>query len=325
VLAVRSGGGPVLDIQTVSAALTSTGLIDPAASEVLGLGPTAWPDVLSVELSPAGQQAVKLTVTVTPKPDLKLPPEAARKLIDNLTARVARSLKADGTERKEPLERYRKLEARQADLQKEQSSLRLDMEKVAVAMRSAPDRSGPDPLTAAREELADKTARAKALQAAFAEVQAARQPHVEAARALLAAREAVVSKLEAAASRGQATDLELARARAEAAEAKAQVTELSLSPVAEPRSRWFDTIAQMRMDIASLERRVEQGKAVAATAQPSRAELVAEQDRLNRLLAQKQMDLQQVAQQLEMARREAFPYNGQPEARLVVLGANEGN
>ena len=196
------------------------------------------------------------------------------------------------------------------------------MDKVSESLRTAVDRTGPDPVTVWKEDLQDKKVRVQALEAAFAEAKQARQPQLDAAKELLAARKSLVTKLEAAAVKGQGADVDLARARAEAAEAQTQVAELSLNPAMETKSRWFDMLVQMRMDIASLERRVASVKeAVGPTTRPSRIELLADQDRLNRKLTQAQNELQLVTNQLEQARREANPFPGQGEARLVVLGA----
>jgi hypothetical protein len=326
VLAVRGGfNGRELDIQAVSAALTSTGVVDPAAKEALGLDAATWPDVVNIELTPAGAQAVKLTVTVSPKGDAKLPPSPARKLMDAVVARVIKAFQTDVPARKAADERRQKLEARQAELQRELSAARAEVERVAVTARNAVDRTGPDPVSVWREDLQDKQVRLKALDATFAEVLKARQPQLDAAKGLLAAREALRGKLEAAAAKGQAADVDLAKAHEAVAEAKAQVAELSLNPAMDPKGRWFDTLVQMRMEVASLERRVAAAKDTPSpTTRPSRSELLAEQERLGRELAQKQSDLQLVANQLEQTRREAYPYQGQPEAKLVVLGAGDG-
>ncbi|HEX8322556.1 MAG TPA: hypothetical protein VF595_01465 [Tepidisphaeraceae bacterium] len=120
-------GNRQFDSQTLNALLTSTTLVDPAAMSALRLEPDAWPKVAQVELTPAGNQAVRLGVTILP--GANLPPSAAQMFLDALAASAKTAVeKIGGPQDKTLAERLAKLEAQVAEAQK-----KLDAATAALA------------------------------------------------------------------------------------------------------------------------------------------------------------------------------------------------
>ena len=72
-----AGTSGLADLTALTTAMTTTGLIDPAAKAALGLGPREWPKVVRIEVAPAGTQAVKLSVIVNLAPNSLKQPEPA--------------------------------------------------------------------------------------------------------------------------------------------------------------------------------------------------------------------------------------------------------
>ena len=107
----------VADLTALTTAITTTGLIDPAAKAAIGLGPREWQKVVRVEIAPAGTQAVKLSVCVDRGPnELKQPDPAGsllRELIGRAKAVVGQSIEPRRQEIKTKLE---ELEKRRLDL-----------------------------------------------------------------------------------------------------------------------------------------------------------------------------------------------------------------
>src|SRR5262245_35686313 len=76
------------DLPALTTAMTTTGLIDPAAKAALGLGPREWPKVVRIEITPAGAQAMKLSVSVGPGYDQLKQSEPAGALLRELVTRA---------------------------------------------------------------------------------------------------------------------------------------------------------------------------------------------------------------------------------------------
>jgi hypothetical protein len=79
--------GPVPQTaQTLTALFTSTALVDPAVQAALSLTPEQAASVAQIDVQAAGESAVKLTVLV--RPAATTPPDAAAKLLAELTRRA---------------------------------------------------------------------------------------------------------------------------------------------------------------------------------------------------------------------------------------------
>src|SRR3954447_18332234 len=76
------------DLPALTNAMTTTGLIDPAAKAALGLGPRDWPKVARIEVSPAGAPAVKLSLCLDPGPNERKQADPAGLLLRELIGRA---------------------------------------------------------------------------------------------------------------------------------------------------------------------------------------------------------------------------------------------
>lgn len=113
--------------QTLIAALTSTALIDPAMESVLKLSPTDWPSVAQVEVQPAGEAAVKLTISLKPSDRHQPAAGAARLLLNEITGRAVRSFNGEAPqdETEDTLARLRK---QRTELDNKLSALRAELD-----------------------------------------------------------------------------------------------------------------------------------------------------------------------------------------------------
>ena len=124
-----SSGGPreLADLAAVTTAMTTTGLIDPAAKAALGLGPREWPNVVRIEIAAAGAQAVKLSVNVNPGPNALKQAEPARALLREVVNRG----KAVASQLAEP--RRQEIKTRLDELEKRRAELRGVARNIAEA------------------------------------------------------------------------------------------------------------------------------------------------------------------------------------------------
>ena len=345
----RSGARPTIDTQTLNAMLTSTTLVDPAAKKALGLGPEAWPRVAQIELLPAGNVAVKLSVIVTPVKDVKLPENAAQALLGELTTRAKaavdqaalRQEQAAG-ERRAAIEN--ELAAAQQKLDKIQAQLRDARAMAGVATGGGG--GGGDPfgrgvmqeMQQAEVNIAAQRARLKVIEEEIGKLAAngaggggkpqetPAQSDVKAAwDALIAARQKAVE-----AARSNAGNLEghvaLANAEAELAETKLRAAQASVA--ARPAGfdspdRWQGERITLRASIAEQEARlgalserlaVIQKKSGASATQPVTAYDI---DRLQRDENRARQEVDELSNQLDQMRRERRGAGSAP--KLLIL------
>jgi hypothetical protein len=255
-----SSGGPreLADLAAVTTAMTTTGLIDPAAKAALGLDPREWPKVVRIEITPAGAQAVKLAVSVNPGPNSLKQAEPSAALLRELVNRgkaVASQLAEP--RRQETKTRLDELEKRRAELKGSLESLR---KRASAAEMSGVRGFAVDPIAEQRRqlefELATKRPRLQAIKEFLPGVTAQADEIGKALRGLVAAREALVVGLEKAVGQGKGDPVELLRVRADLAEARVRLAEWGSAPSSSPSPNVRDELVKLEVDVAALEARL---------------------------------------------------------------------
>ena len=252
-----SSGGPreLADLAALTTAMTTTGLIDPAAKAALGLGPREWPKVVRIEIAPAGAQAVKLSVSVNPGPNSLKQAEPAGALLRELVNRgkaVAGQLAEP--RRQEIKTRLDELEKRRAELRGSLESLR---KRASTAEMNGVRGFAADPIAEQRRqvefELATKRPRLQAIREILPRVTAQADEIGDALRGLVAAREALVVGLEKAVGQGKGDPVEVLRVRADLAEARVRLAEWGTSPSSSPSPKFRDELVKLEVDVTALE------------------------------------------------------------------------
>ncbi len=130
----RYGGGNQLAAPII-AALTSTELVDPAVESITQLKPRTWQNAIRIEVTPAGDTAVMLTVTA----GHDLPEQTAGKLLHELANRTMRSFNVDPVAEDIAQERE-KLVAKRGQLDSRLRDLRRELEASYAANSSSDER-----------------------------------------------------------------------------------------------------------------------------------------------------------------------------------------
>lgn len=312
--------GGMADLSALTTAMTTTGLIDPAAKLALGLGPREWPKVVRIEIAQAGPQAVKLSVAVDSAPnDLKQAEPATalmHQLVDRAKAVVSQSFEPRHEEAKV---RLAEIEKRRADLRKSIEALRKRVrEGEALTFRSG---NGPGSQIAQKRrqletELAAKKPTLKAIEEILPEVTSQTEELSKALKSLVAAKEALVAGLEKAIEQKKAEPLELLRARAELAEARVRAAEGGRNAFPWTSRSFPDEKLSLKIEISSLESQL---KALpdpgADPAGPSNEEI----QQLRSDLGREENELAMLEQQYQQARRE-FEAMASPPTLVLLDG-----
>ena len=201
-----SGANGLADLTALTTAMTTTGLIDPAAKTALGLGPREWPKAVRIEVASAGSQAVKLSVSVNPTPNSLKQTEPAGALLRELVnrAKAVVSQSADGR-REEIKIRLDEIEKRRADHRVSIESLRKQLKEAeASGTRAAQAEPIADQRRQLELELAAKRARLEAMKRILPKD----DEMGTALRDVVAAREALVAGLEKAVAQGKGDPVE---------------------------------------------------------------------------------------------------------------------
>lgn len=309
------------DLNALTTAMTTTGLIDPAAKAALGLGAREWPKVLRIEILPAGAQAVKLSVSVDPGPNKLTQPEPAaallRELVDRAKAVVSQSAEP---RRQEVKVRLDEIEERRAELRKSIESLRKRVREAEVNGFRVGNALA-DPVAIQRRqlelELSGKRPRLKAITEILPRIAAEADELKTALRGLVAAREMLVTGLEKAVEAGKAESLELLRARADLAEARVRAAEGGRTTSAPPSRNFRDERLNLEVDIAALEAQLRALPATPAETNPKPAE-DPQQVRSDLMRAENENNM--LESQYQQARRD-YEQLGSPPT-LVVLDGN---
>ena len=296
------------DLPSLTSAMTTTGLIDPAAKESLGLGPREWPKAVRIEVTPAGAQAVKLSVCVDPK-DLKQADPAAtlmRELIKRAKTVVSQSVEPRRQEAKDRLD----------EIERRRSELRASVENLRARTRKAETPPFRDSMGNQRQQLesalAAKRPRLHAIRDNLKRFGAQSDELGNALKGLVTAREALVAGLEKAVEQGKADPLELLRARADLAETRVRAAEGERIPRLTPGLNIREEQLSLQVDIDTLEAQI---KALP----PSRDEAKATDDAqtLRAELFRLESENNQMEPQYQQAKREYDALGTTPT--LVVL------
>ena len=254
-----AAAGGLVDLSALTTAMTTTGLIDPAARSALGLGPREWPKVVRIEVTSAGAQAMKLSVSVNPAPNSLKQAEPAgellRELIKRAKAVVNQSVEA----------RRQEVKASRDELEKRRMERRELIENLRKRLRDAEASGfrgvGVEPVASQRQqiesELAAKRPRLEAIKKMLPRFTAQTDEMGNALRGLVAAREALVAVLENAVAAAKGSPVDLFRARAELAEARVRAAEWSSGTSSfSPSRNVREELAGLEVDIAALEARL---------------------------------------------------------------------
>jgi len=258
VLALDAAGSTrdsLVNKSTVTAMLTSSALIDPAAAEVLKLGPEAWPRVAHIELTSAGEHAVTLTVTVLPDGDRTYPAGTAKTLLQSIARRGMQTINRLGEDQ------LRTCMDTIEELRTEKQALSEQISETEGRLQSAPNaatayaaRRG-HAATASRMQLErqiqEYRAGLKVVRAALAgnqPKQAAPDP------VLLEAVKAWEELVEALSE--QPESIKLLEARTKLAEARVRVGQQKSAGLQGFHQEWRAEVIRLEVEIASLEERL---------------------------------------------------------------------
>jgi predicted nucleic acid-binding Zn-ribbon protein len=317
VLSIRDNSGMRrLEIQTVNATLTSTTFIDPIIAETFNLDAVTWPKLITIDLTPAGNNATKITVTVSSK--AQLPPNSSRRLLAALTSKIVAAY-APETQSRDKLEALRKkLQTQMEAKQSEISEMRRKIDQLN-SMRRTPHTQYEVPLEQLEADLAEKIQRFEILTSTFREVDESRKPLVEAARQLVKARAEYVTALEAEiATNKEVTPSAIAKARVDLAEAQRVLAQESRNSILDTQTAWFGQYIQSRLEIAGLKIRIERAM---ATSRPAVGDPAEEMSRLSREMQTAQMEYDMLRQEHDRTRQQLMTVGNGPE--LVVIGLED--
>jgi hypothetical protein len=301
------GTSTFADLPALTTAMTTTGLIDPAAKAALDLGPRGWSKAIRIEVVPAGMQGVKLTVSVDPSAVKQAEPSRVlmRELIERAKTAVAQSMEP---RRQEIKIRYDEMEKRRAALRTSLESLRKRLrEAEGYANRFASD---PNQRQRVESELIAKRSRLQAIKDILPKDSS--QEIDTALRDLVAAREALVAGLQKAVEQGKGDPLEVLRARAELAESRVRVAEGGRFPTFSPSRIARDERLSLEVDVAALEAQL---KAMPEAIKPPVEDLQSIRAESFRLEAENNT----VEQQYQQLRRE-YDQLGAPPTLVVLDG-----
>jgi hypothetical protein len=290
---VATSGG-LADVQALTTAMTTTGMIDPAAKTALGLGPREWPKSVWIEVTSAGTQAVKLLVKVDPGPNhLKLT-EPAQALLAELVKRAKDVVTRSWEPRREEFSaRLAETEKKRADLRATIQNLRKQVREAELA--EAQGMAGPTQTLAAQRQqaeldLAAKRPRLGAMKIVLSRIAGQADEVGKALRELVAAREALAAGLEKEVAQGKRSPVDLLRTRADLAEARLRAAEWGSGSLSSPGGKLREEITGLEADIAGLEGQLRslppppaEHKQPAVDVQELRTELVRTENEFSRL------------------------------------------
>jgi DNA repair exonuclease SbcCD ATPase subunit len=309
--------GPA-DLQALTTAMTTTGMIDPAAKSALGLDPREWPKVVWIEVTSAGSQAVKLLVRVDPGPNALKQTGPAALLLNELVNRA----KTVVNQSWEP--RRQELRARLDELEKRRAELRANLERLRRRARDAEasEARGRIGLTQSvsgerrrlEAELAAKRPRLRALREVQAKMESRPDEVGKALRDLVSAREALASGLEKGVAEGKRDPVELLRARADLAEARVRVAEWGRKEGSSPGRGLWDDVLSLEVDVTALEAQL---RALPAVPDETAREPGEDAQQLRMDVSRAEVELNTLEHQYQQARNEYEPLATPPS--LVVL------
>jgi hypothetical protein len=305
-----------VQIDTVNATLTSTLFVDPVIASTLHLDADTWPQVVSFEITPAGENATKVQVLV--RPHEGLPPSPARVLLNALTQKLVKIYASDQS-RADVAAQIASDQSRYAVIQKQVSELRAKLTELPNPYQYATAAATDASAARIRQDLEEKTARLDALADAVRESDLARKPLLEAAETTAKAKSDFASLLRQQSKAGDAAAaIEIARAYADADEARQRLLELSLSPLNDPQSPLFSTALQLKMDVAQLE--VSARSLSGASSQPSAAARTAAYQQVSEQLESATAEMEALRQKLNREQMNEASAGG--GTRVVIAGSD---
>jgi hypothetical protein len=258
VLALDAAGAArdaVVNRSTVTAMLTSSELIDPAAMEVLKLGPEAWPRVAHIELASAGEHAVTLTVTILPDGDRTYPAGTAKTLLQAIAKRGIETINRLGEDQ------FRSCMDTIEELRVEKQALGEQIIEVESRLRTAHNvatahaaRHGSVATTSRvqlEQQIQDYRARLKVIRATLAGNQPVRgAPDPVLLEAVKAWEELVEALSE------QPESIKLLEARTKLTEARVRLSQQQAAGLQDSQQKWRAEVIRLEIEIASLEERL---------------------------------------------------------------------
>jgi hypothetical protein len=320
-------GGRGMDIKTVGEIITSTAFADAAVKASLGLEPEQWPAVAQIELAPAGEQAIKLIISVRAAGEMRSPEKPAAALLKEITTRaqseVAR-LAGDPAVRQQLLEQIAALQkrkdeagARVVELQKKLDEM--GFRRVSPGIAS----SGQQQVQQLREQLERNRVRLGALESVLGGLDKGYLEIDAAARELIELHAKKVALVEELVRDGRATPLELVDAQIALAHARSQRLS-SAGARLSPLERFFNEVVTLRVEIAVAEAQLERlGAPVAAATRPgaSPEDPAVLAERLRRELGEAQQQLTTANNEMTVAQRKLDELG--PTLRLVVMDGSD--
>jgi hypothetical protein len=311
------GGFVFADLTTLTTAMTTTGLVDPAAKAALGLGPRDWRKVVRIEVTPVGNQAVKLSVSVNPEaadnPQADPAGRLFRELVNRAKAVIDQSVQGRRAELKT---RVDELEKRRAEAKAKSDALRKRLNEAETVTNTAMMfNSLPNRRRQLEAELETKRARLKAIETVGPKVTADDELG-KALKELVTAREAVVTVLAELVPQARAQPQDLFKARAELAEARVQAAQGGRTPFSGPWRNFRDERPSLEVDVLTLEAQLKAMPEDAARPSPEDAQA------LRNDLFRDEGEVRSLETQLQQARREIEQMEQAPS--LVLLDGQPG-
>ncbi len=328
---IRSG----FDMKVVEAMLLSTEFVNPAIEEATGLEPDAWPGIIQIELTPVGQRASQLRVTVLPGGQIDEPADAAVKVLNTLTSRVTKAFNNLSVNQTEGLEaEYEEQVAMRDELTDKINAIELKLKDMPPLSRDA----GGDPMHERNERAIRIRALNQLVQTQRIKLDAIRKGINEVRddpslapldnaplMALIDARASVVQALEA---KEPVDTVRLAEAKAELAEARYELAKLQRGSLEEQLDRWEARYIDMRIELTQTESELEALKVIDAQAtEPDAQQSESGQDRteLYAVLQSNKQDLRRVTQRVSELERERSQIRSNPKLIIVSEVSETGD
>lgn len=301
---MSGGPGPfvLVDLPAITAAMTTTGLVDPAVKATLGLGPRDWRKSVRIEVTPIGIQAVKLSVSVKPVPAEAPKDDPAGLLLRELVARARAVVDRSARVRREELKtRIDEMEKRRAELKASAEGLRKRVKDIEPAGFSGMNINlAQNRRLQLDAELEIKRSRLKAIESVLPRL-VSEDELGKALNAVVAVRQAFVSALEAKVEQARADPLDLLRARIDLAEARVQAIPGARASSQPPGRQLRDERPGLEVDVLSLDAQI---KALPGEPKPETRMTTEEFQSIRNEMFRTETEVNALQSQIQQAHRE---------------------
>lgn len=325
------------DIKTVGEIISSTTFVDAAAKEALGLEPEQWPKVAQIELAPAGEQALKLIVTVRPGGEIELPQQPAAALRRELSRRAQAEVERVAANPEQSAQLMKQIN----ELAQRKETLTSRARQLEMRMNSLREQRGESPVRPPQsqgqvqmllEQIARNRLRLEAIESVLADWVDIQKQLRGPGNELVALHEQRVALLQKMVENGQATPLQVLDAQIALGEARRQGLQQAGGSVG-PLERYINEVISLRVEIAVAEAQLEKlgvatttpatQPATQPTTQPANSgeQLSTDVDALTRQLNETRQELAQVSNDLTQAQRRLEELG--PPVRLVIVDGSE--